>query len=86
MKKYVYVIKDELSGELVNTFIANNDEVAKIVVERSLEKIPMYGDISLYSVAFIQVLESGINSLSGTGSCFLVKRYYKKNENKSKRK
>lgn len=53
MKKSIYVIRDELTGEIINTFLAHNDEVAKIIVERSIDKQPLLSDITLYCVGYL---------------------------------
>lgn len=54
MIKSIYVIRDELSGEIVNVFLANNDDVAKIIIKKSSEKVPLFGDLTLHKVGYIE--------------------------------
>lgn len=55
MKKYMYVLRDELSGEIANIFLANNDEVARIIIERAIEKQPLFGTVTLFEVGVLTI-------------------------------
>lgn len=85
MKKFVYVLRDELSGEVVNIFLAHNHDVAKVIIERAIEKQPLFGKMSLYCVGHIDY--SGIDikalqPLNGKGE--LIEVYKPPKESKRK--
>lgn len=55
MKKYIYVLRDELSGEIAIIFLANNDEVARVIIEKAIEKQPLFGTVTLYEVGTLTI-------------------------------
>ena len=86
MKKSIYVLRDELTGEVINTFLAHNDEVAKIIVERSIDKQPLLSDITLYQVAFLDYSGSNIKCTQNANGFGTLIQRYKASKNDKKRR
>lgn len=76
MKKSIYVLRDELSGEVVNVFLAHNNDVAKVIIERAIEKQPLFGTMSLLKIADIDYSNPNIICQQlPTGRGVLVETY-----------